>query len=780
MNSQRVRLEIHAAKLTNVAKHFSTSDPYAVVTILANDANEQPRVLGKTEVIKNSLNPRWVTHFDIDYCIGKLTRINIGVYDDDKTKELGSHKPMGSAMFEIGQVLGTRGNVKAKQLRNGGTLFVRIKAAPSCEFGTLRLKFAGYQLKNVDGLFGKSDPFFEMSYKVQDAAVGLTWQPVYRSQPIKADLNPCWLPFEVDVGRICGGDYNQPIQVKLYDYKSNGKHSWMGTFETNVNALLAAVVPEPVDKQNVDISKAFSVAKRGKVAAGKVIVFEAQVNGGAASSNQGSITLAPMSAAVTGYVPTAAASAIINEPTSFSPPEQYVPPQTVMPEQYVQPPLQQAHIIHEPSTIFNSQASYLPPPVPIVPNLAAATRPTASVPLPPPEAAKDASSSDLESSDYSLPPPMAPPERKPSFVDYLSGGLEIEMCIAIDFTGSNGDPRIPGTLHYMDSNGRLNDYEKAITAVGSILARYDTNQRFPVWGFGAKFGSQIQHCFQVGDEAELNRIPSVLKAYRNVFQSGLTMSGPTVFAEVIDMAAAKARSSLEAGSRVGRQIYTLLLILTDGEVSDLELTKRALHNASDAPLSVIVVGIGNADFSSMHYFDNFQANAGGKHRDICKFVEFNRYRDDKQALTRETLQEIPDQLTEYFWRRGIPPLPSVNGSQSNVTADAPTDEDTDLNLSFGANGEISLASDRGAIYDDTRYISTIDSMTNGTNLYQTSASPTSCQPQVVSSHNTSQEAGPVQYNPNASIGVAGGPYVAGNAGGMNQSGMAPVLANSAR
>lgn len=34
------------------------------------------------------------------------------------------------------------------------------------------------------------------------------------------------------------------------------------------------------------------------------------------------------------------------------------------------------------------------------------------------------------------------------FLDYVNAGLDIDFCVAIDFTSSNGDPRIPGTLHY--------------------------------------------------------------------------------------------------------------------------------------------------------------------------------------------------------------------------------------------------------------------------------------------------------------------------------------------
>jgi hypothetical protein len=37
----------------------------------------------------------------------------------------------------------------------------------------------------------------------------------------------------------------------------------------------------------------------------------------------------------------------------------------------------------------------------------------------------------------------------PNFVDYLKSGLQINMVAAIDFTGSNGIPTSPNSLHYI-------------------------------------------------------------------------------------------------------------------------------------------------------------------------------------------------------------------------------------------------------------------------------------------------------------------------------------------
>ena len=69
----KVQINLYAAKLRNVAGlGKGTSDPYAVVTLLAGDSSERPRVLGKTEVIKNSLSPVWTTSFVTTYTFGKV------------------------------------------------------------------------------------------------------------------------------------------------------------------------------------------------------------------------------------------------------------------------------------------------------------------------------------------------------------------------------------------------------------------------------------------------------------------------------------------------------------------------------------------------------------------------------------------------------------------------------------------------------------------------------------------------------------------------------------
>lgn len=60
---------------------------------------------------------------------------------------------------------------------------------------------------------------------------------------------------------------------------------------------------------------------------------------------------------------------------------------------------------------------------------------------------------------------------RPTFLDYLNGGLQIGFSVAIDFTASNQAPQLPGSLHSMAQSP--NQYEAAMQAVGNIIEFYN-------------------------------------------------------------------------------------------------------------------------------------------------------------------------------------------------------------------------------------------------------------------------------------------------------------------
>ena len=166
---------------------------------------------------------------------------------------------------------------------------------------------------------------------------------------------------------------------------------------------------------------------------------------------------------------------------------------------------------------------------------------------------------------------------------------------------------------------------------------------------------------------------------------------------VIAHAAGEAKSQQQANPLS----YTILLLLTDGAVTDVNATKQALASVADAPLSVVIVGIGNADFSSMQFLDDFETRSG-MNRDIVQFVQFNRHAQDRTSLTRATLEEIPDQLVQFFHKRGIMPQRDINFSNSKIVVDDFNEEaDIDLNMNFQDDGEIVLGDTNAAIIDNS-------------------------------------------------------------------------------
>lgn len=106
-------------------------------------------------------------------------------------------------------------------------------------------------------------------------------------------------------------------------------------------------------------------------------------------------------------------------------------------------------------------------------------------------------------------------------------------------------------------------------------------------------------------------------------QSQIELSGPTYFAPVLQQFVSYVQTCVQ----VNPNLYHILLILTDGQICDMPATKDAIVKASPLPCSIIIVGVGSADFSSMNELDSDGGllrgpTAGIAARDIVQFVEF--------------------------------------------------------------------------------------------------------------------------------------------------------------
>ncbi|KAL4582912.1 hypothetical protein LXL04_007473 [Taraxacum kok-saghyz] len=247
-----------------------------------------------------------------------------------------------------------------------------------------------------------------------------------------------------------------------------------------------------------------------------------------------------------------------------------------------------------------------------------------------------------------------------SFLDYISSGFELNFMVAIDFTASNGDPRRQDSLHYIDPSGRLNAYQQAIMDVGEVIQVYDSDKMFPAWGFGGRmYTGPVSHCFNLNGSTgsfEVEGVQGIMAAYQNALHTFI-LHGPTLFGHVINQAADLAAQSLSQSSSK----YFVLLIITDGALTDMQETKDALVRASDLPLSILIVGVGDADFTAMEILDadngkRLESSTGRiASRDIVQFVPIRDVHRGEMSMVQGLLEELPGQFLSYMRRRDVKP-----------------------------------------------------------------------------------------------------------------------------
>uniref|UniRef100_A0AAQ5ZGY6 C2 domain-containing protein n=1 Tax=Amphiprion ocellaris TaxID=80972 RepID=A0AAQ5ZGY6_AMPOC len=250
---------------------------------------------------------------------------------------------------------------------------------------------------------------------------------------------------------------------------------------------------------------------------------------------------------------------------------------------------------------------------------------------------------------------------KVSLNSLCSGDHERKLQVAIDFTASNGDPRNSCSLHYIHPY-QPNEYLKALVAVGEICQDYDSDKMFPAFGFGARIPPdfKVSHDFAVNfneENPECAGIQGVVEAYQACLPK-LQLYGPTNIAPIIQKVANSA--SQEVHTKEAMQ-YFILLILTDGVITDMADTREAIVQASHLPMSVIIVGVGNADFSDMQMLDGDDGilrSPKGEPvlRDIVQFVPFRNFKHaSPAALAKSVLAEVPNQVVDYYNSKGIKP-----------------------------------------------------------------------------------------------------------------------------
>ncbi len=78
---KKLQLSLHATDLKHVAGALNEiSNAYAEVKLLVS-GSDKGKILGRTEVVKNSPSPKWMTSFTLDYNFGREVFIKVSVVD---------------------------------------------------------------------------------------------------------------------------------------------------------------------------------------------------------------------------------------------------------------------------------------------------------------------------------------------------------------------------------------------------------------------------------------------------------------------------------------------------------------------------------------------------------------------------------------------------------------------------------------------------------------------------------------------------------------------------
>lgn len=215
----------------------SKSDPFCVVKMKEPWQNRYPEI-GRTESIRDNLNPEWVKKFLINYSFETIQKLKFEVWDLDPTED----EFLGAFHTTLAEVVAFSGRQFIGQLsgvsnRDCGQIIIVTEEVSSCK-KTIEMQFAAKNL--VKKLwFCANDPFLVLSRSNEDG----THSVVYKSE-VGHSQNHLWKPIQIHARTLCNGDFDRAIKIDCYDRRSDGDHKLIGTAFTSLNALSKGVCAE--------------------------------------------------------------------------------------------------------------------------------------------------------------------------------------------------------------------------------------------------------------------------------------------------------------------------------------------------------------------------------------------------------------------------------------------------------------------------------------------------------------------------------------------------------
>lgn len=228
-------------------------------------------------------------------------------------------------------------------------------------------------------------------------------------------------------------------------------------------------------------------------------------------------------------------------------------------------------------------------------------------------------------------------------------GLEgCNLIFGIDYTQSNewqGVKTFGGkSLHHIQF-GSPNPYQHVIHILGETMERFDEDKWIPAYGFG-DLVTKDKYVFSLkydekGNDISCCGFSEVIQRYIEITPTK-QLSGPTSFAPIIDKAVNIVAEKMQ---------YHILIIIADGMINKTHETTESIIRASNFPLSIIVIGVGDGPWDEMEEYDD---GLPQRNFDNFQFVNFNKIVQECKIKRKQendfytffaicALQEIPEQ-----------------------------------------------------------------------------------------------------------------------------------------
>jgi hypothetical protein len=196
---------------------------------------------GRTEIINDNLNPDFAKSIVTDYIFEQTQKFRVDAIDDDGN---GKFETIGSAIFELGELMGSKNNLlilhlmrDLKTMKKSGQLIVRSEEV--CDTNATIFFEIDCQSLNFGGCCGGAGKSFLVLYKPRydkgNEDSRADWLKVFQTPvSVQASGSPKWPKFQLSSSKLCSSDYSRRLKCEWWEFQSNGSHILKGQVEFSV------------------------------------------------------------------------------------------------------------------------------------------------------------------------------------------------------------------------------------------------------------------------------------------------------------------------------------------------------------------------------------------------------------------------------------------------------------------------------------------------------------------------------------------------------------------